>query len=482
MADLGRAERRVSSAFRMADDDPLIPPIGAIPQAERLFRVNWVSGIVRSPSGIPMLPAEFVSRLGRAVRLVDLRTPDELVGPLGHIPGSDWVPLERADSLAQRMHRDAPLVLVSRGGERAGAVAKRLEEAGMRMVASLEGGIVSWKNLGFTTSRSATILDRRDVLHEAEQPLPPDAELDVEAIERHVGDPQSVRFLKLAALTLHGRVSCVDGRDDSGVVGTLGGDAGEFLLLLAAIERVAGKIFTAAEVKALFARRLDALGRFYIHTDIGSANKLIQSMRSDPRLDDVLASINETVEWRAFMTSPPAKVRDIVLEHLARPEHLGCGHVRLMWTHPETYGIRPELVTTFVRTFMQARWDGAVDAEFVPLPGGHAERAVLRVFIEGELHPFTPIPLVSPSYRGLQMFVCHPQVVSYLRRQLVAFAQQYPALVPRVSADALIDEIERLAEAQMAASLGALANGLPIFDVRHSPGIWEVEQAGVVGS
>jgi rhodanese-related sulfurtransferase len=464
----------------MADDDPLIPPIGAISQAERLFRVNWVTTIVRSPSGIPMLPAEFVSRLGRSVRIVDLRRPDELVGPLGHIPGSDWVPLEVAATLSNRVHRDAPVVLISRGGERAGAVAKLLEAAGMRMVASLEGGIVSWKNLGFTTSRSATILDHKDQLCELEPSLPPDTELTVDAIERHVGDPQSVRFLKLAALMLHGRMSCVDGRDDSGVVGTLGGDAGEFLLLLAAIERVAGKTFSAAEVKALFARRLDALGRFYIHSDISSANAFIASMRSDSRLDKVLADINETMEWRAFFLSPPPAVREIVLEHLARPEHLGCGHVRLMWKDPERYGVRSELVSTFIRAFMQARWEGATDAEFVPLPGGHAEKAVLRVFVEGELQPFTPIPLVSPSYRGVQMFVCHPQVVSYLRRQLVAFALQYRALVPAVSAEAVLAEIDRLAGAQMDATLGALAKGLPIFDVRHSPGFWEVEQAGVV--
>jgi rhodanese-related sulfurtransferase len=463
----------------MAEDE-LIPSIGAMPQAERLFRVNWASAIVRSPSGIPMLPADFVSRLGRAVRLVDLRRPEELTGPLGHIPGSDWVPLELADSLTTRLQPDDPVVLISRGGERAGGVAKRLEAAGLQMVASLEGGIVSWKNLGFTTSRSAAILDRRDRLREQEPPLSADTELTARAIERHVGDPQSVRFLKLAALSLHGRISCVDGRDDSGVVGTLGGDAGEFVLLLAAIEDTTGKRFSAPEVRALLARRLDALGRFYIHTDIEATNAFIGSMRSDSRLDDALSGIQGATQWRAFLMSPPADVRDVVLEHLLHPEHLGCGHLRLMWSNPERYGVRGELVSDFIRAFMQERWAGAVEAELVPLPGGHAERAVLRVFVEGELQPFTPIPLVSPSYRGVQMFVCHPRVVSYLRRQLVAFALQHRALVPDASPEAVHAEIDRLSAKQTEATLGALAKGLPIFDVTCSPGMWTVEQAGVV--
>ena len=37
-------------------------------------------------------------------------------------------------------------------------------------------------------------------------------------IEAHIGDPHSVRWVKMAALLLHGKSSCVDGRDDNGCV------------------------------------------------------------------------------------------------------------------------------------------------------------------------------------------------------------------------------------------------------------------------
>lgn len=464
----------------MADDDPLIPPIGTISQAERMFRVNWVAATVRSPSGIPLLPAEFVARQGRSVRLVDVREPHELTGPLGHIPGIDWVPRDRAMSLHGRLHRDAPVILISRGGERAGDLAKALEDAGMRLVGSLEGGMVSWKNLGFSTTRDPEILERPDRLRAIEPVAPNENELTVARIERHVGDPSSVRFLKLAALLLHGRLSCVDGRDESGVVGTLGGDAGEFLLLLGAIERACGKRFTQAEVRGLFMRRLDAMGRFYIHTDVNSANNFIASMRADRRLDAALEGISESLHWRAFLQEPPAAVRDIVLEHMLQPAHLGCGHVRMMWQNSERYGVREELTRMFLHTFLTARWNGAVEAEFVPLAGGHAERAVLQVHVAGELQPFTPIPLVSPSCDGTQMFVCHPQVVAFLRRQLVAFALQQKALVPKVSVDTLTATLDEMAGEQAAATLGVLAKGLPIFDVVHAPGVWQVREGGRV--
>jgi rhodanese-related sulfurtransferase len=464
----------------VADDDPLIPPIGAISPVERMFRVNWVSAIVRSPSGIPLLPAEFVARQGRSVRFVDVRDKDELVGALGHIPGVDWVPRDRVMSLRQRLPRDAPIVLISRGGERAGGFAQALEGEGMRFIGSLEGGMVAWKNLGFSTSRDPAILERADRLRPIEPIVANDEELTVERIEKHVGDPSSVRFLKLAALLLHGRLSCVDGRDESGVVGTLGGDAGEFLLLLAAIEKACNKRFTQPEVRALFARRLDAMGRFYIHTDISSGNATIASMRGDRRLDAALANVSETMQWRAFMQAPPPEVRDIVLEHLLQPTHIGCGHVRMMWQSAERYGVREELTRMFLHTFLTARWNGAIEAEFVPLAGGHAERAVLRVHVAGELQPFTPVPLVSPSCQGTQMFVVHPQVVDFLRGQLIAFALQQRALVPAVSAATLRATVDELAAEQAGATLSVLAKGLPIFDVTHAPGVWEVRDGGRV--
>jgi rhodanese-related sulfurtransferase len=461
-------------------DDPLIPPIGTVSQSVRMFRVNWVSAIVRSPSGIPLLPAEFVARQGRSVRIVDVREPDELIGALGHIPGSDWIPRNEVLGLAERLDRDTPVILVSRGGERAGELAKALEERGMRFVGSLEGGMVAWKGLGFGTSRSHALIERRGQLR-SDPTLADPSDLTIARIERHIGDPGAVRFLKLAALLLHGRMSCVDGRDDSGVLGTPGGDGGEFLVLLGAIERLAGKRFTQAEVRSLLARRLDTFGRFYIHSDVTASNAFIKSMRSDKRLDAALANISEALEWRAFLGSPPPELREVVLEHLLQPGHIGCGHIRMMWQDSATYGVRPELPAMVLRAFMELRWSGAVEAELTVLAGGHEERGVLRVFLADAIEPFTQVPLVSPSCDGTQMFVCHPQIMSYLRTQLVRFAQLQTALVPKIDGDALRTTVEEMADAQLTATLQRLAKGLPVFDVTFGAGgMVDVVQAGVI--
>jgi rhodanese-related sulfurtransferase len=449
-----------------------------------MLRANWLSSLERSLSGTPLLWPEFVARQGRSVHIVDVREPGEVVGPLGHIPGVSWVPLERVPSLVERLGPDAKVVLVSRAGERSAPLAKQLEELGLNFVASMVGGMVAWRYLGFETSRDPAILSRRDVLRsEDERATPPGHVLSHAEVEAHIGDPTSVRWMKMAALLLHGRQSCVDGRDETGVVGTPGGDTGEFLLGLSAVEAVSGERLTPLQIQAVLARRLEVLGRFYLHSDVTAANALIGSMREDRRLASTLANLGETMQWRRFFASPPSHVREIVLEHTLVTDHIGCGHLRLMATRPEVYGARPALVLDVLKAFFRARWSGAVDADFTALPGGHEEGAVLEVRLDEEIRPFSSIPLISPLAQGTQTFVSHPDVAASLRRELAHFlSRQGDALrVGPGDAGAIGKVMEELAGTQTAATLGTLAAGLPIYRVTFGQrGAFHVDDVGHV--
>lgn len=477
---------------RMNKDYPdpasLIPQIGSVPQAERMFRVNWVSNLARSSDGVPQHTPSFTAKQGRRVRLIDIREEQDLVGPLGYIPGSDWVPESRARSLKLRVDEDEPIILLSGDGDRAGAVARDLERAGLRFIASMSGGVASWRELGYSTVRDAAILERRDVLHRSVvHPLAEGQQLTRSHVEEHVGDAASVRWVKMAALLLHGRLSCVDGRDDASVLGAPGGDAGELVLALAALETLGDRRFTQAEVDAILERRIDTLGRFYYHTDVHAANHAIKDLRADPRFDETLKFVYEALEWRNFWKSPPEALRQPLLAYALMPANVGCGHLRRALTMSEAYGTRAELVASVLAAYHGQRWAGSDEAELVVLGGDHHEGAVLIVRVEGEVHPFTRIPLVSPSAFGKQMFVYHPQVASYLRRQLAEMIVLQRDLVPAVSAAALHAEMERIAEIQLASTLGALAAGLPVFEItfdsrdvrRSSP---RVEAKGVVGA
>lgn len=468
----------------LAGPDPLIPEPGVLPAPVRLFRVNWVGGIHREPSGAPVVSAEFVAAQGRRVRLIDVRDAAELTGALGHLPGSDWVPVDEIEQLPRKLDRDDPVVLVARTDERSKKAAALLESQGMRMVAALQGGIVAWKAQGFSTSRDPRITHRKGELRAiptfVEEPA---RHLTVDDVKEHVGDPFAVRHVKFAALLLHGRLSCVDGRDDSGVVGTPGGDAGEFLLALAALERVTGKELSEVAIAKLLRRRLDVFGRFYLHTDLTAGNAYVKALRADRRFESLLADVWHTHQWRKMLTNPPQELRPAMLDlMLSSPAHIGCGHVRLSIQNAETYGTRALLVETFLRLYFTQRWNGAVEAEFVALGGGHRESAVVNVVVDGGVHSFTQLPLVSPSTGGQQMFVNHPQVAGFLRKELVEFLCQQTDVVA-LSGDhkqALLAEVTKLGQQQMMATLERLAAGLPIFNATFGAGDVVVEAAGHV--
>jgi hypothetical protein len=399
------------------------------PAAQRLARVTFETTVRRDVAGIPRVPPEFVAEQGQYVRIIDVRDP----------------------------------------------------------VAALDGGMAAWKKLGFSTPRdgSSVRLELKRLppgVGRSGRPLVPvekGTKLTASQILDHVGDPGTVRWVKLAAFLLHGKRSCVDGRDDHGVIGTPGGDAGELMLALAAAEAVRGSPLSDEHVEQVLRDHLDTFGRFYMHSDMHAMNHLIvDGLRKDPRVVPYIEKVFEAVQWRAFHSNPPAEVREALLEHLVKPENMGCGHLRFALTE-ERYGVRPGLSRALLRAFHTVRWSGAPELEWVVLGGEHVEGAVVEVVVEGELHSYTRIPLVSPQVDGMQMFVSHPQVTAHLRRETASFLVE-TGLVPASDERRLLEEIGERGNRQLEATLGKLAHGLPVYRIRFADGKPGVEQVGVV--
>jgi rhodanese-related sulfurtransferase len=472
----------MSSPEAAHKDAPNATPPAADPPAVRLSRTNWIARLTRTDTGVPLLPPEFVIEQGLLVQIVDVRDDEEMIGPLGHIPGVTWVPYAEIQRVAQVLPPDAMVVLVCRSGDRSVEAVRELEARGMTFVAAMEGGMVAWKKMGFAIARDVSYRERTaqtltwnpralavPAAPAGQAAHAPAAErLALPQILEHVGDPRAVRWVKMGAFLLHGKISCVDGRDDNGVVGTPGGDAGEFLLALAAAELVTSKPISRAAQKTLLAAYMDAFGHFYLHSDTAALNRFILSMRSDPRLADELPPrTTQGPGWRKYMACPPEKLRAIMLEHLLVPEHIGCGHLRLMLQNSDEYGIRSELVLGMIEEYYKQLWAGAIETQFVVLGGGHLEGAVVSVRIEREIWPFTCIPLVSPACNGTQMFVSHPEVTAYLRRNIAAFMTTRPETgVGRADLDALLEKMTVLGQKQLEATLARLAPGLPVFEAR----------------
>ena len=88
----------------------------------------------------PILLSE---HLGEA-HLVDVREPHEYVGELGHIEGTELVPLATVTSKAATWDRDAELVVICRSGARSGQAARALVGMGFTRVMNLRGGMLAY--------------------------------------------------------------------------------------------------------------------------------------------------------------------------------------------------------------------------------------------------------------------------------------------------------------------------------------------------
>ncbi len=91
------------------------------------------------------------------VRLVDIREPHEPQGPLGAIDGVENIPLLTLLGNAASLDRDEPLLLICRSGRRSGRAADALSRAGVRAVASVEGGMIAW---------NTEVLGKHDILRQ----------------------------------------------------------------------------------------------------------------------------------------------------------------------------------------------------------------------------------------------------------------------------------------------------------------------------
>lgn len=96
-------------------------------------------------------PGELRRRLRRGdnAMIVDVRTPEEFNGELGHIPGAFNIPLPAFSAQATQLVRaGAPIVLVCLTDKRSAAAAAELAAAGARDVAVLRGGMQAWRATG----------------------------------------------------------------------------------------------------------------------------------------------------------------------------------------------------------------------------------------------------------------------------------------------------------------------------------------------
>lgn len=75
------------------------------------------------------------------VKILDVRTPEEYSG--GHIPGSELIPLQVLDGMAEKLDKDVEYLIVCRSGNRSQQASELLASKGFRVL-NMEGGMNAW--------------------------------------------------------------------------------------------------------------------------------------------------------------------------------------------------------------------------------------------------------------------------------------------------------------------------------------------------
>lgn len=104
--------------------------------------------VVRSHAGVWEVNPQWVAEHQARLRILDVRTPAEFDGELGHLRGAILLPLDELPARLGELAGDLPVIVVCQSGARSARGAQLLETAGLSRVANLSGGMLRWSQLG----------------------------------------------------------------------------------------------------------------------------------------------------------------------------------------------------------------------------------------------------------------------------------------------------------------------------------------------
>lgn len=232
-----------------------------------------------------------------------------------------------------------------------------------------------------------------------------------DAVRKIIGSPSDLTYVNVA----ESHFSCIDGRINDGVLGTPGGDAGEFILALHIYEDMLG-----------FNRQLnqEAVDRFFTSYLKTMKQEKFYMCTDDDALDHLEADSGLQVTIDMLRSPPEANKKDL-LQFLMKPDNTGCSHIKRMLKMPDFYSIRLEIVQMFLSSYFSVLWDreNPLRARLLleRLVGNHDEGAFLEVRSNEACQTAQIAPLIKPKNEGKSLFVNHIDAASIRRKQLAKF-------------------------------------------------------------
>lgn len=106
-----------------------------------------------NPNGFREIDVQRLAASRGSARLIDVREPSEYNAELGHIAGTELVPLATVGEAAMAWDRNQEIVVVCRSGGRSGRAAAALAAMGFKRIINMSGGMLAWNAAGLPVER-----------------------------------------------------------------------------------------------------------------------------------------------------------------------------------------------------------------------------------------------------------------------------------------------------------------------------------------
>jgi len=223
-------------------------------------------------------------------------------------------------------------------------------------------------------------------------------------LEDHLGEVNSLEWTHVMQTSF----ASTDPRGQERELATLGGDLGEFLIVLAAIEKQLGVTFNDTTVLYKLKVYLTVMSRdkFYFDIDTNAIN-YFKSVCNCPQLN---------------IADPPDSKKALLLNATSSYLSQGDEFFRKLLNNSQAYGIRADLVSSVVRAFYKVMWNKADPLhrriKFVLLKGDFAPKGFIMVKTPGYCNAQLLAPKISPELCAKQMGIYHGDAAVLLRTEL----------------------------------------------------------------
>merc|ERR1712023_292249 len=200
-------------------------------------------------------------------------------------------------------------------------------------------------------------------------------------LEDHLGEVGSIQWAHILQTYFQG----TDPRGQERELSALGGDLGEFLIVLGAIEAELGSEFTAEEVETKLKTYLTVMSKekFFYSID-APAIEVFKKFCGCPNLN---------------IADPPDAKKDLLLNATSDPAASGDEFFNKAVADPAAFGLRPALIQHVLAAFFNNMWNKAD-----PL-----HRKIKFVLLA---------PMISPELCGKQMGIYHGDAATLLRTEM----------------------------------------------------------------